>query len=46
VKLVDLFENSDYYYVVMEYMPGNDMFDFLQKRNFCLSEELVKEQLV
>ena len=46
VKLLDLFENSDYYYVVMEYMSGSDMFDFLQKRNFCLSEELVKTQLI
>lgn len=46
VKLIDLFENSEYYYIVMEYMEGNDMFDFLQRKNFELPEEHVKELMI
>jgi len=33
-SLIDIFENSDYYYIVLEYMAGNDLFDYLQKRTF------------
>jgi serine/threonine protein kinase len=44
--LVDLFENSEYYYIIMEYMAGNDMFDFLQRKNFALPESHVKELLI
>ena len=28
-KLVDIFENSEYYYIVLEYMAGKDMFDYI-----------------
>jgi serine/threonine protein kinase len=41
--MVDLFENADYYYIVLEYMQGKDMFDYIQIRNFGLSENRVKE---
>jgi len=44
--LIDLFETSEYYYIVMEYMAGNDMFDFLQRKNFALPEEKVRELLI
>lgn len=43
VKLVDLFENADYYYIVLEYMAGNDLFDYLQHRNFKLGESRARE---
>jgi len=43
INLIDLFENSDYYYIVLEYMEGKDMFDYLQKRNFKISEKRAKE---
>lgn len=43
VGLIDLFENSDYYYIVLEYMQGKDLFDYIQFRNFKLSEGRVKE---
>ena len=43
VGLIDLFENSDYYYIVLEYMQGKDLFDYIQFRNFKLSEARVKE---
>lgn len=38
VSLIDLFENSDYYYLVLEYMQGKDLFDYIQVRDFKLSE--------
>jgi serine/threonine protein kinase len=43
VGLIDLFENSDYYYIVLEYMQGKDLFDYIQLRNFKLGEMRVKE---
>ena len=38
VALIDLFENSEYYYIVLEYMQRKDLFDYIQFRNFQLSE--------
>jgi serine/threonine protein kinase len=38
IKLIDLFENSLQYFVVMEFMKGKDLFDYLESRNFSLSE--------
>jgi serine/threonine protein kinase len=29
VALIDLFENSEYYYIVLEYMQGKDLFDYI-----------------
>ena len=29
IKMVDLFENYDYYYIILELMKGNDLFDYL-----------------
>jgi serine/threonine protein kinase len=29
INLVDLFENSEYYYIVLDYMAGSDLFDYL-----------------
>jgi serine/threonine protein kinase len=43
IKLIDLFENSDYYYLVLDYMAGKDMFDYLKARDFSISEELGKD---
>ena len=43
VGLIDLFENCDYYYIILEFMQGKDMFDYIQIRNFQLSEQRVKE---
>ena len=43
VGLIDLFENSDYYYIVLEYMMGKDLFDYIQARQFKLTENRVKE---
>ena len=29
IKLIDLFENSDYYFLILEYMAGKDLFDYI-----------------
>ena len=42
VRLVDLFESETHYQIVMELMQGNDLFDYMQKRDFRLSELQVK----
>jgi calcium-dependent protein kinase len=42
IKLLDIFENSDNYFIVFEYMEGKDLFDYIQKRNFLLPETRVK----
>lgn len=41
--MIDLFENSENYYIVLEYMPGKDLFDYLKQREFKLSEERAKQ---
>jgi serine/threonine protein kinase len=43
IKLIDLFENSDYYYIVLDYMAGKDMFDYLKAREFNITEDRAKE---
>lgn len=43
IKLIDLFENSDYYFIVMEYLEGKDLFDYLKKRGYSLKESKVQE---
>lgn len=42
MKLVDLFESADHYYIVLEYMQGKDLFDYISKRNYQLPEERAK----
>lgn len=41
--MIDVFENSDHYYIVIEYLAGKDLFDYIQKRNFILTEDRVKQ---
>lgn len=42
IKLVDLFENSDNHFIVLEYMAGKDLFDYIAKRDYVLPEERAK----
>jgi serine/threonine protein kinase len=42
VHLVDLFETSTHYQIVMELMKGSDMFDYMESRKFKLTESHVK----
>jgi serine/threonine protein kinase len=41
--MLDLFENSEYYFIVLEYMEGKDLFDYMQKRKFKISENRAKQ---
>ena len=39
----DVFENSDYIYIVMEYLKGGDFFNYLESKNFKITEERAKQ---
>ena len=39
IKLIDLFETSTHYYIVIELCHGGDMYDYLEKRDFRISEQ-------
>ena len=43
VKMVDLFENVDHYFIVLEYMDGKDMFDYLRYRQFRITEARARD---
>ena len=40
IQLYEVFENLDYFYIIMEYCPGGDLFSYLEDRNFHLPEPL------
>ena len=40
IRLLDIFENETDIYLVMEYMKGGDLFDYLQRRDFTIPESL------
>jgi len=39
IRLYEVFENIDYFYIIMEYCPGGDLFAYIEKRGFRLNEE-------
>ena len=43
IKMRDLFENSENYYIVLEFMDGSDLFDHLKSRHFKISEDRARE---
>jgi len=43
IRFYDVFENSDYIYIVMEYLKGGDFFNYLESRNFKIPEDRAKE---
>lgn len=43
VRLVDLFEDSDNFFLVLELMAGGDLFDYLKGRGFRLTEDRTRE---
>jgi serine/threonine protein kinase len=43
VRLEDLFENADQFFLVLEFMGGGDLFDYLKSRAFRLTEERARE---
>ena len=43
IRLLDLFENQDYIYIIMERLDGGDLFTYLEKRKFEISEARAKQ---
>ena len=42
IRFYDVFENSDFIYIVMEYLKGGDFFNYLESKNFKITEERAK----
>lgn len=39
IRLLDVFENPEFIYIVLEYMEGGDLFSYLEKREFRITED-------
>ncbi len=39
IRLIDVFENVDFVYVIMEYCSGGDLFSYIETRGFRLAEQ-------
>jgi len=42
VKFIDNFENSEYIFIVMEYLPSGTLHNYLRSRNFEVHENIIK----
>jgi serine/threonine protein kinase len=42
IRLLDIFENQDYIYIVMENLSGGDLFTYLERRKFTITENRAK----
>ena len=40
IKLYEIFENIDYFYIIMEYCSGGDLYSYLESKDFFISEDL------
>lgn len=38
IQLYEVFENIEYFYILMEYCSGGDLFEYLEKRGFHIQE--------
>ena len=43
INLVDLFESSEYFYIILDYMAGKDLYAYIEAYNFDLGENRVCE---
>lgn len=43
IKLLDVFENHEYIYIVMEYMKGGDLFNYLESRDFTIEQDRARD---
>lgn len=43
IRLLDVFENQEYIYIVMELLTGGDLFTYLEERNFAITEDRAKQ---
>ena len=39
IHLYDVFENESFFYLIMEYCSGGDLFSYLEQRNYMLKEK-------
>lgn len=39
IGLYEVFENTDYFYIIMEYCAGGDLFSYIERRGFRLPEQ-------
>eukprot|EP00350_Pseudokeronopsis_sp_OXSARD2_P013892 CAMPEP_0170540298 /NCGR_PEP_ID=MMETSP0211-20121228/318_1 /TAXON_ID=311385 /ORGANISM="Pseudokeronopsis sp., Strain OXSARD2" /LENGTH=369 /DNA_ID=CAMNT_0010842651 /DNA_START=1360 /DNA_END=2469 /DNA_ORIENTATION=- len=42
IRLLDIFENQEYIYIVMECLTGGDLFTYMEKRKFTIPESRAK----
>jgi serine/threonine protein kinase len=45
IKLIDVFHTADHCYIVMEYVKGKDLFEYLKSHNYRISEPQVQKIL-
>jgi len=45
VKLIDHFENAESIYIVMEYLEGGTLLDYMEDKNLILSEKIIAKIL-
>jgi serine/threonine protein kinase len=43
IKIFDIFEDDEQWFIVMEYLKGSDMFDYLEKKDFQIKETRAKD---
>jgi serine/threonine protein kinase len=43
IRMIDVFESPDYFFIVLEYLEGGDLFDYLQRRDFDINEERARQ---
>ncbi len=43
IQLIDYFENESYHFIVLELIKGKNLYDYLQSREYILSEKRVRE---
>jgi serine/threonine protein kinase len=43
VRMLDVFENADYFFIVLENLKGGELHDYIEVRQFKLPENQVKE---
>ncbi len=41
--MIDYFENESYHFIVLEHIKGKNLYDYLQEREYILSEKRVRE---
>lgn len=46
VKTIDILENEEYIYIVMELMGGGDLYDSLEVKQTCCSEKETRDVMV